>query len=145
MVNNLFGQLTWNNGVHGSMTSSQILTTGQQAGLANMNQFILSPIGTYAKTQIAAICSSSTGINEYSSDQSLLIYPNPVNNSFTVLSNQNIVALTIYDYSGKIVFEENNQNISTITLPSYFSNGIYLLRLRAENNSITTAKIVVDR
>ena len=143
-VNNFFGQLTWNNGVHGSMTPSQILTTGQQAGLANMYQFILSPIGTYAKTQIAAICSPSTGILEYSEGNGFIIYPNPTTNSFTILSKENIENITIYDYSGKLVFESNNRNISVVNLPTSLSNGIYFVRLKA-NNQIKTAKIIIDK
>ena len=143
-VNNFFGQLTWNNGTHGSMTPSQLLTAGQQAGLANMNQFILSPIGTYAKNEIAAICSSSTSIIEHSKSKDLRIYPNPTTSSFIISSTENVDAIIIYDYSGKIVMEERGQNITTVTLPASFTDGIYLLRLRT-NNQFQTAKIIVDK
>ena len=108
-----------------------------------MYQFILSPIGTYAKTQIAAICSPSTGILEYSENNGFIIYPNPTSHSFTILSKDNIENVTIYDYSGKLVFESSNQNISTINLPTSLSNGIYFIRLKA-NNQIKTAKIIID-
>lgn len=136
-VNNFFGQLTWDNVIHGSMTPSQLLTSGQQVGLANMYQFHISPIGVFLKEEIASICSPSTVVSTHNDSKIIGVYPNPAeNNSCELrypmeLSNHIIF---LYDLLGRLIFTVVPQSASERTTLNLhrLSNGIYLVRMGNE-------------
>lgn len=74
------------------------------------------------------------GIKEQSNLQ-LSLYPNPVTNgSFTFESNVSVLAVTIYDLTGKQLYDSkinsNTVNVDTIAA------GIYLLKFQSDKGSI---------
>ncbi len=82
--------------------------------------------------------SSHAGINEISSQQNeIILYPNPVNNSFTIstILSKNVL-IRITNIVGEIVFEKEIQienNSLNIQLPENFSQGLYHVSLMDEN------------
>ncbi|WP_179349081.1 VPS10 domain-containing protein [Winogradskyella pacifica] len=63
------------------------------------------------------------------------LYPNPANTSFSVQSDTNVLAVTIYTISGK--------NVKTVTQPnaaidvSDLASGVYLVKVKTINGTIT--------
>lgn len=80
------------------------------------------------------------GLNNKNSD--INFYPNPVKDvlHFRNNSNKGIILLTIFDATGKCVFNSNlNENIDLSAL----SNGIYLCKMVGKNQILKTQKIVI--
>ena len=75
---------------------------------------------------------------------SLTIFPNPFEDQITINYNaQELVSVTIFDMAGKLIYKNNLSFISqnnTIDV-SFFSSGIYLVRLQSKLNTSYT-KIV---
>jgi len=139
----LFGQLTYNAGVHGSMTPAQQLKAAQNIGYQNMWQYNLSSIGHYVQSEITKICNSQTGIDAFENSTGILLYPNPATNKISIISDSEISGIYIYDHVGKLVLSSNSQN-RTITLPVHTTTGIYVIRVRTEKG-IYSYKIMVDK
>jgi hypothetical protein len=74
----------------------------------------------------------------------LTIFPNPFENQITISYNaQELVNVTIFDMTGKLIYKNNLSFISennTIDV-SFFSIGVYLVRLQSKLNTSYT-KIV---
>ncbi len=77
------------------------------------------------------------------SNNGLTIYPNPTKDIFSINTNNKIESIKVYDVFGKIILEKTVVNQKeTIDLSSY-NNGIYIIRVQADKN-IITSKIVKD-
>jgi len=63
------------------------------------------------------------------------LYPNPANTCFSVQSDTNVLAVTIYTIAGK--------NVKTVTQPnaaidvSDLASGVYLVKVKTINGTIT--------
>ncbi len=78
--------------------------------------------------------------NEFS-DSSILLFPNPIHNDFTLRNNssQQLKSATIMDLNGRIVKEIEligMEKDKIISLKSY-STGLYLIKINSEYNSVT--------
>jgi len=68
----------------------------------------------------------------------LAIYPNPVQNNFTVhLPGDSKYVLTITDAEGKKVFETTTDKTILLINSSSFSNGIYYVKATGTNIAFT--------
>ncbi|MFH2143449.1 MAG: T9SS type A sorting domain-containing protein, partial [Bacteroidota bacterium] len=79
-----------------------------------------------------------------SSDNGLLIYPNPANEKLTIKSCGNILQIEIIDYFGRVIktiseIKEPEKTIDVSSLPK----GLYLVRVYGEG-FVETGKIVVN-
>lgn len=63
------------------------------------------------------------------------------NNYISLLSDQNIVKVEIFDVSGRTVYQLKNQNIEQIDINSY-NNGVYLLRTTTSDNHVSLLKFI---
>ncbi|MCO5232992.1 MAG: M20/M25/M40 family metallo-hydrolase [Chitinophagales bacterium] len=76
--------------------------------------------------------------------EKILVYPNPFNDKINIripeLDTQ-FIKLTIYDFSGKEVFNEEKFHNQTITLPVHLAKGSYVLQLQT-NDHIYIQKII---
>jgi hypothetical protein len=79
------------------------------------------------------------------SAESVLIYPNPATNHITFdlngLEETNCI-LKMYDFSGKLVFENQSSSITTIDV-SYFVKGMYILEV-STSDKVLRSKVVLD-
>jgi hypothetical protein len=65
-------------------------------------------------------------------DNSVGVYPNPVNDMVNIKANTAISSIEIYDVQGRIVHKKiTNQKTESIDVSAY-SNGIYFLRIKTE-------------
>ncbi len=91
---------------------------------------------------VLTIANITLGIdsNEFS-DSSILLFPNPIHNDFTLRNNsdQNLKSATIMDLNGRIVKEIEligMEKDKIISLERY-STGLYLIKINSEYNSVT--------
>ena len=89
-----------------------------------------------------------TGIQEYDNNAILAVYPNPASEIIHIglTGFQAEWRLEILDFTGKLVYRENNLNdkqinLNTEALPS----GIYLVKAIGGNATIKTVRIVIER
>lgn len=68
------------------------------------------------------------------------LYPNPVNNILNIEIEREIKSVEIYNMQGQKVLSSNQKQVNV----SYLANGIYMVRVEDENNSIKTNKIVKE-
>ena len=82
-----------------------------------------------------------TGVEEVEADQTVKIYPNPVESTFNVSSSSRIMNITAYSMTGAAVLnatfsgESESETVDASTLPA----GTYLVKVETENG------IMVDR
>jgi hypothetical protein len=75
------------------------------------------------------VCSSSD--YKEASDHSLEIFPNPFTDSFSILSNDKIEQVDIYDLAGKLTFSKRAIYKNTIEMGN-FAPGSYLVRILSD-------------
>jgi len=141
--NIMFGQLTYDQSTYGTMSPKQIINLGSEVGYSNMFRFHLSPIGEYTKSLITNICSSSVIDNEDQSGK-FILFPNPTKDVVNFLTDQNVTAISIYNYLGENVAEYRNINNSQISFPTNLPVGVYFAEFTTNNGKIVK-KIVKNK
>ncbi|MBS1536972.1 MAG: T9SS type A sorting domain-containing protein [Bacteroidetes bacterium] len=87
----------------------------------------------------SAGCSGTSGVNEELAENSVEVYPNPNNSTFTVnFNNSHYKTITIFDVFGKKVLNLYNVsgNSAQINLPEVRS-GVYYIQINSSNSMIT--------
>ena len=86
----------------------------------------------------------SLGVEEFN-DNEILLYPNPVKTNLTVESPSvsEEMILEIYDLNGKLVLHETSAKKKTKLNLSALANGVYFLKVNA-NNKHKTSKIIKE-
>jgi hypothetical protein len=81
---------------------------------------------------------NAVGINETPKNVSVLVYPNPAANSFTIQSvNQNLITwVDLYTLEGKCLTSKNFRALETTLDVAGFSTGMYFLRITTEKGII---------
>ena len=73
------------------------------------------------------------------------VFPNPAQNRITVSSDRDLKVISIYNSTGEMIREwlptRNETRINTTSL----ANGIYFIRITAENGTIAFKKVVIAR
>ena len=78
------------------------------------------------------------------------VYPNPFNNYTTIdlseIYNYGSVDITIelYDFTGKLLFQQQVNEAKTILYNKVYAKGIYLLAIKNKHQLITTKKIIIN-
>jgi polyhydroxybutyrate depolymerase len=89
-----------------------------------------------------SFCSSTTGLSEEESNNSISLYPNPFNNQLTVQSLRNKeLTFILYDNFSRQILKEifyNNSTINTDFLPK----GIYFYEIRNSKNQLMSGKVI---
>ncbi|NUM77433.1 T9SS type A sorting domain-containing protein, partial [candidate division KSB1 bacterium] len=113
----LYGYLTYNPAIHGNMSFSQKLRSGQQAGFQRMLQKQLSPAGAFLQKQIAA----ATAVTEKPAERPAGFalaqnYPNPFSASGTLGNSATVISfqLSVSSHVTLKVFEVNGREVATL-------------------------------
>jgi hypothetical protein len=83
---------------------------------------------------------TSVGLKENNLDESLLLYPNPINKGETILlsSSKDILFVSIYNFSGQKILTTKENFIST----SELTEGIYFIEINSVKNSVTKKLLI---
>ncbi|HMG16195.1 MAG TPA: carboxylesterase family protein, partial [Saprospiraceae bacterium] len=87
-------------------------------------------------------CISTTEVGAIKIEDSLVFYPNPAQNSFTVELPAQIGTLNITDIDGRKISTQNNLSGKTEIDCTSFPNGIYVIQLN-DGTNITSGKIII--
>jgi hypothetical protein len=89
--------------------------------------------------------STASGIDNFSLNSSILVYPNPAKESVTINNLPIGSTVSILDVTGKTVYSSvtTNEQLTTINMTD-FTNGIYLIRIDNNGNS-ANRKFVVNK
>ena len=98
-----------------------------------------------AQRTTVEICDSLTVSTDKHSGNSVNIYPNPAQDYFNVVINQNVFTIMVLDVKGLVVHNEVvNDSMQSIDV-STWSAGIYFLQLLKDNVSIDVRKLVINK
>ncbi len=92
----------------------------------------------HLKTQYEINNCYGPNINDISqiNDNNINIYPNPSNNGIFNISGANLIGYQIFDMHGQLVKMQSKQSRIIILDISNFTNGLYIIKLESNNNSI---------
>lgn len=87
---------------------------------------------------------TNLAVNQFSSDN-VTIYPNPVKNTLNIQNydNSTINEIKIVNQLCQMVYQSNQNNITTVDLSNY-SSGIYFVTILKNNNQTITNKIIKE-
>ena len=80
--------------------------------------------------------SFTVGIDENESGH-VLIYPNPAGKVLNVSSTERFESIEISNLLGQVIFEESMKDQNIVINISSFKPGVYFIRLKGENSSVT--------
>lgn len=84
---------------------------------------------------------SSVGIDNLSSiSNTVVVYPNPVNDQLSLKSENGIQSFKIYNFSGQFIAESSN--VGTSFDVSDFNSGVYFIEVLFVDNTLSTIKFV---
>ncbi len=120
-----------------------VFVVGYFVGLVNFGAttLTLTPSPSYPNTDIFVTKLNPdylAGVNSFTKNQQLQIYPNPAQQSFTVeLPQQQNFNLLVYDVTGRKVYQRTNI-IGTVTIDcSNFNAGVYFVKAINERTVLT--------
>lgn len=126
-----------------------VYTTGYFIGTSDFDPgvgtFNLTSTGDYSDIFIQKLSQPTIGINENTTSNNIVIYPNPNNGLFkfeisTPIKNTKI---QVYNSLGACVYQTSSDRQSTIDLTNQ-ANGLYFVKVMSENKIIATQKIVKE-
>ena len=86
--------------------------------------------------------SKKTILKDTSTNKSTVL-PNPTKNSVKVISDEIISKISVYSIMGEILITKDNLNTKNFDLDlSKYSNGLYFISLKSENNTYSSFKII---
>jgi len=100
-------------------------------------------LGSWNKDTTSTFVNNETECATLSSspfaNDNFALYPNPVHDYLTIeIGNSSISKSEIYDLTGKKILETK----SNILNVNHLENGIYMIKITAENGAVTTQKII---
>ena len=85
----------------------------------------------------ATITFMTVGIDDYTLDNTVSLYPNPTNGKVYVESSDNMENVEVYDAYGKLLGTETvNSNVANVDLTGY-AKGTYFVRVTTEKDIVT--------
>ncbi|WP_121665675.1 T9SS type A sorting domain-containing protein [Mesonia aquimarina] len=92
----------------------------------------------------AANADTTLGTEDFISDSTFKIYPNPANNGFVNITMQQAGTIEVYDLTGRLVVKsidlkvgDNKLNINEL------SNGVYITKINS-NNKTSSQKLIIN-
>jgi hypothetical protein len=99
--------------------------------------------GTCVDTSACFTSGNGVSVNNIELGQSIVAYPNPVNDQLTINNYSNMaVTYTITDINGKVIAEEATINSLVNVNTSSWTKGVYFVNFKGENNSTHTLKVI---
>ena len=94
----------------------------------NPNGAVVATGGEFTETETTNVCTSTLAVEE-GTVSNFMLYPNPASDAVRILSNENIVALHIYDSFGRLVESTFNKGLQTQLATADLADGIYHIQV----------------
>lgn len=94
---------------------------------------------------LSEIREETLGTTNLTTEQSVKLGLNPVSNSMVLLNRlpKTQAQISIVDTTGKLVLQNNKALQERTTIPLNLTSGLYILNVKAENNTLLNTKLVV--
>ncbi|MGZ3899107.1 MAG: CUB domain-containing protein, partial [Bacteroidia bacterium] len=127
----------------GTNSPGTVTSTGQNLTLRFKSDGATNTFGFKAIKTCTPQPIITTGIENNGMVNDVNLYPNPTSGEITLKTN-GIVLMSIYDFTGKLIYTENNIREEKIISFKKLnvSEGIYFLKISDSNNSSVTKKII---
>lgn len=104
------------------------------------------PVNTWTNLGTHVCNCAVTGIEEVNNLVSVLMYPNPADNShFNIVAGESIEKIEVYNLVGQQLVAQNGNNDTYATVETgTLSKGIYIVKVSFANNKTTVAKISIQ-
>jgi len=119
--------------------------TGDSLDVTNVTELITLQAGEYRLYTSKKLTKPDlVGVdNPESSQNSSVLYPNPVNETLTISNTSNVKQVSIYNLLGAVVYSELHTNNSEIRInTNKFKPGYYFAKLITKTGEITTKKFI---
>ncbi|MBJ7427725.1 MAG: alpha/beta hydrolase fold domain-containing protein [Bacteroidia bacterium] len=140
-ANNICSEITIDTlGEHGIFRNASSVFRAQRASCFFKSIFCNKCSDFYSTDSISSNCSKPLSINENNFGTTIKVYPNPIENSFTINGIYGTLEIKIYNTFGQLVFidETLNGNVQ-IDL----TTGLYFLNIKhVESNKTYTRKLI---
>ncbi len=140
-VNNICSEITIDTlGEHGIYRNASSVYRAQRASCFFKSVFCNTCSDFYSTDSIPSNCSTPLGIDENNFGTKIKIYPNPIENSFTIEGIVGVLEIKIYNSFGQLVFVDKTFNgaVQIDLVP-----GIYFLNIKqVESNKSFTMKLI---
>ena len=111
-------------------------------GHKNITLAVTNDFGSNTMLKTGYVYVGGVGVNELSQN-TLIVFPNPVKNVMTVQAGNNIREIRIYNTAGQVVLNQTCQGKSVTINTSGLTSGVYNLTSVTEKGTVNT-KIVVE-
>jgi hypothetical protein len=89
-------------------------------------------------------CNPPVGINEVTSKEELVLFPNPFSDKINITARRNdLVEVNFFDVTARKIFNQSFKNSTSINTEQ-LAKGIYLYEVRNKNGVIKKGKVVKD-
>ena len=100
-----------------------------------------SEAGTFNERFLLRYTDTSLDTSEFDANQNVTAFI--FNHEFQVKSNKNIVAIELFDISGKLIQKYNPSEVSTKFITRFgFAQGVYLAKIKLDNGVEVTKKLI---
>lgn len=129
-----------------AVTISDVTTTSASYQLNDVAgpDIVVSDWNNNASTDVVVDVECPTAsINDFE-HENVLMHPNPADELFNLVfqTRQTNIVVSIRDILGKLVFEKEYSNQSTITIDNIFPSGVYLISIRNDNGQQRILKLI---
>lgn len=141
IANNICSEITIDTlGDHGIFRNESSLFRAQRASCFFKSVFCNTCSSFYSTDSIPSNCSPPVSVDEYIFDSKINVYPNPIENSFTIEGINGPLELTIYNGFGQLVFMNKTIN-GTVQID--LAPGIYFINIKhVDSNKSFTTKLI---
>jgi hypothetical protein len=87
---------------------------------------------------------SCVGIEEVGRELMLNLFPNPAIDKILIQSEKLIRKLEIFDFTGKLVFTQNEKITGQSIDLTSFAKGMYFFKIYFDGNAAKTIKVIKD-
>jgi N-acetylneuraminic acid mutarotase len=117
---------------------------GCMSFVGNSSFYITTGVSATARFNETWKASNVVSINDFEKDETILVFPNPATNNFTItLKDTKLKFVKMYNFLGQeVLFVESNN--SEVNISTSLEAGIYSLHICTENNKNLIRKLIIN-
>nr|HPR58408.1 T9SS type A sorting domain-containing protein [Bacteroidales bacterium] len=95
-------------------------------------------------SSVVTLKAGVTSINDYTSELTVNLYPNPAKEFVNIETNFEISNLKVVNYVGQVVFDQNLEQSNYLINTSSFGPGMYFVQIQTIDGVVITKRLTVN-